>query len=599
MAARLWTASAGLIAVALGVPSATQAPPVFRVDSELVVVDLVATDRTGQFVGDLQPADIELLEDGRPQKLQFVRLTRGSARVDGAAAPSAGEPARPASPSTTPAETSRPGGTGASDGAAIAIVLDMSTIPADAIGRVREVIVGMVQKDLPAEARVLIASVADGLTIHQPFTTDRAAISASLGALPGPAGTPVGFAQMLDAADLLCDAAASPIDPMPAFEQLIALGKAMMFDNRRQLTAMADGMKALSRAMAATPGRKHVVLYSTGYALDPLNHIVELATSANAACAGTDPAGAPRRMGATGRDQSAGSLRRRVAEELSPAAAAFDAPATVQGLIDSANRSQVSFYTIDPRGLVTTSAQATQRVSVRSTRSGQLQRFVALETTLPQEFLRAVAGDTGGQSFLNTNDLSAGLRRAWVDAGEYYLIGYRPAVTPKTGTYHKIEVRLRRPELDLRYRRGYYAATPKEIATRDIEQALRTPAAFEQTGLEIDASFTPSGKLRIVAFVPPSAIRFTPSDRGHVADITVHATLRDEKGALFGGKPLFGKDVGLRLNATQLEALLKSDNVEIPVEVDAPTPAKYRLTVAARESGGWIGARTIDLTLQR
>jgi hypothetical protein len=79
----------------------------------------------------------------------------------------------------------------------------------------------------------------------------------------------------------------------------------------------------------------------------------------------------------------------------------------------------------------------------------------------------------------------------------------------------------------------------------------------------------------------------------------VHATLRDEKGALFGGKPLFGKDVSVRLNSTQLEALLKSDNVEIPVEVDAPTPAKYRLTVAARESGGWIGARTIDLTLQR
>jgi VWFA-related protein len=403
---------------------------------------------------------------------------------------------------------------------------------------------------------------------------------------------------MLDAADLLCDAAASPIDPMPAFEQLIALGKAMMFDNRKQLTAMADGMKALSRAMGTAPGRKHVVLYSTGYALDPLTHIVELATAANASCAGTDP-GAAKRMGGAGRDQYAGSLRRRVAEELSPAAAAFNAPATMQGLIDSANRSQVSFYTIDPRGLVTTSAQATQRVSGRMTRSGQLQRFVALETTLPQEFLRSVAGDTGGQSFLNTNDLSAGLRRAWVDAGEYYLIGYRPAVTPKSGTYHKIEVRLRRAELDLRYRRGYYAATPKEIATRDIEQALRTPAAFEQSGLEIDASFTPSGKLRIVAFVPPSAIRFTPSDGGHVADITVHATLRDEKGNLFGGKPLFGKDVGVRLNATQLEALLKSDNVEIPVEVDAPAPAKYRLTVAAREGGGWIGARAIDLTLQR
>ena len=309
-------------------------------------------------------------------------------------------------PAPRPLKPRLPVHAGSSDGVAIAIVLDMSTIPADAIGRVRDVIVGMVEKDLPSEARVLIASVADGVTIHQPFTTDRAAIKASLAAIPRPPGTPVGFAQMLDVADQLCDVAKTPADPMPAFEQMIALGKAMMFDNRKQLTAMADGMKALSRAMSATPGRKHVVLYSTGYPLDPLNHIIELATAANATCANVDPGGAPNRIGATGRDQSAGSLRRRIAEELS-GAATFDVPGTVQGLIDSANRSQVSFYTIDPRGLVTTSPQATQRVSARMTRGGQLQRFVALETTLPQEFLRTVAGDTSGRSFLNTNDLAA------------------------------------------------------------------------------------------------------------------------------------------------------------------------------------------------
>jgi hypothetical protein len=34
--------------------------PVFRVDTELVVVDLVATDRSGRFVDDLQPSDIDL-----------------------------------------------------------------------------------------------------------------------------------------------------------------------------------------------------------------------------------------------------------------------------------------------------------------------------------------------------------------------------------------------------------------------------------------------------------------------------------------------------------------------------------------------------------
>jgi VWFA-related protein len=581
----------------IGGSSADQTP-VFRVDADLVMVDLVATDRSGAFVADLQASDIELLENGRPQKIEFVRLVRGRApAAGGASAPSGAPDAARTVPNRSDSPEPADAGT-AAEGTAIAIVLDMATIPADAIGRVREAIDGMVDRELPADARILVASVADGITIHQPFTADRAAVRGALHGLPGPSGTPVGFREMLDTADQLCETAATRADPMPAFEQMIALGKAMLFENRRQIATMADGLKALSRSVAAMPGRKHLVLYSAGYPLDPVNHVIELAVAANSACAGTDPAGAPNRLGATGRDQSAGSLRRRIAEELS-GGATFDVAGTLQAVVDRANRAQVSFYAIDPRGLATTAPQATQRASARMTRSGQLQRFTALEVTLPQEFLRTVAGDTGGRAFLNTNDLSAGLRRAWADASEYYLIGYRPAVTPRPGTFHRIELRLRRSDLDARYRRGYYAVTPREMATSDIEQALRAPAAFDGTGLEVDASFTARGRLRVVALLPPSAIRFTPSDRGHVAEISVHATLRDEKGSLYGGKALFGRDVSLRLSPEQLKALLASDNVEIPVEVDAPSPAKYRLTVAARESGGWVGARTIDLTLQR
>jgi VWFA-related protein len=583
MTARLPAVTAALMVVALGI-AARQAPPLFRVDAELVVVDLVATDRDGNFVADLQPEDIELLEDGKPQKVQFVQMIRATSGP--------GEAAREPIPTSAGGSSAAPGGSsasGAAAGTAIAIVLDMSTIPADAIGRVRDVIVEMAEKTLPADARILIASVADGLTVHQFFTSDRDAVKTALRALPAPAGVPVGFAQMLDVADQLCETAATAVDPMPAFQQMVALAKMMLFENQKHVTSMANALQALSRSMAALPGRKHVVLYSVGYPLDPLTHVVDLATAANSACAGTDTAG---------RGASAGSLQRRVAEELS-GAATFNTTGTVQGILDRANRGQVSFYTVDPRGLMTTSARATQRVSGRMTRSGQLQRFVALETTLPQEFLRVVAGDTGGRAFLNTNDLTAGVRRAWTDASEYYLIGYKPATPGKAGTYHRIELRLRQRGLDLRYRRGYHTVTPKDLASSDIEQALRSPTAFEQTGLEIDASFTDRGKLRVVAFVPPSAIRFAKSERGHTAEISVHATLRDEKGALLGGKPLFGRDITMRLSEAQLETLLKSDNVEIPVEVDPPAAAKYRLTVAARESGGWIGARAIDLTLQR
>ena len=354
MTARLPAVTAALMVVALGI-AARQAPPLFRVDAELVVVDLVATDRDGNLVADLLPADIELLEDGKPQKIQFVQMIRrasGRQGVPGAATPDA-PPTAPAAPAAAP---ERPGALDASAGTAIAIVLDISTIPVDAIGRVRDVIVEMAENMLPPDARIMIASVGDGLTVHQTFTADREAVKTALRALPGPSGSPIGFAQLLDVADQLCDSARTPFDPMPALQQTVTLAKAVLFENQSRMTQMADALKALSRSMAEVPGRKHVVLYSTGYPLDPVSHVLDLVSEANSACGdGTDKAP---------RDPSAGSLRRSIGAELS-GAATFNTAATVQGILDRANRSQVSFYTIDPRGLVTTSTRATQRDTAR------------------------------------------------------------------------------------------------------------------------------------------------------------------------------------------------------------------------------------------
>jgi hypothetical protein len=268
----------------------------------------------------------------------------------------------------------------------------------------------------------------------------------------------------------------------------------------------------------------------------------------------------------------------------------------MQQMVDRANRAQVAVYTVDSRGLASGNVQARHRGSARMARGAQLQKAVQLETTLPQEFLRSTAADTGGRSFLSTNDLASGMRRAWLDANEYYLIGYVPSSTPKKGKFHRIEVKVARPDVDLRYRAGYYEATDKEVATRDIESALRTPAAFAHTGLEIEAKV--EGKmLRVTAFLPPTAVQFAPKDNTHLGEITVHGTLHDSGGKLVGGKAIFGKDIGLRFTQAQIDGMRGSDNVEIPVEVEAPKPGTYLLTVVARASGGWIGAKTTALAV--
>jgi Ca-activated chloride channel family protein len=46
-----------------------------RLDTDLVVIDVTATDRTGNYVRDLRPEEIQIFEDGRPQKIDFFALT--------------------------------------------------------------------------------------------------------------------------------------------------------------------------------------------------------------------------------------------------------------------------------------------------------------------------------------------------------------------------------------------------------------------------------------------------------------------------------------------------------------------------------------------
>ena len=51
--------------------------PRFRAESELVLVDLVATDGKGRFVSDIRQDEIEVLEDGKRQKIRLFRLEQG------------------------------------------------------------------------------------------------------------------------------------------------------------------------------------------------------------------------------------------------------------------------------------------------------------------------------------------------------------------------------------------------------------------------------------------------------------------------------------------------------------------------------------------
>lgn len=132
--------------------------------------------------------------------------------------------------------------------------------------------------------------------------------------------------------------------------------------------------------------------------------------------------------------------------------ASIDTVQQFRDLPDIANRANATFYTFDPRGLPVFDSQmgpeAPPPVSVDQ---------AILRNKLDQ--LRELAQRTDGIAALNSNDLDAQLKRIADDVSSYYLLGYDSTNPKLDGKFRTINVRVTRPGLQVRFRRGYRAAT--------------------------------------------------------------------------------------------------------------------------------------------
>ncbi len=146
----------------------------------------------------------------------------------------------------------------------------------------------------------------------------------------------------------------------------------------------------------------------------------------------------------------------------------------------AANRNNTSFYTVDPRGLAGNEFSIDQNVGPQQDRR-------ALRLT--QDTLRMMAEETDGLAIVNRNDLDRGLASILRDSSAYYLLGYTSESAPTDGKFHEIAVRVRRPGVRVRARRGYWAgtvadsvraSTPAPEVNRPVQQALASIAPSVQ-----------------------------------------------------------------------------------------------------------------------
>jgi VWFA-related protein len=146
-------------------------------------------------------------------------------------------------------------------------------------------------------------------------------------------------------------------------------------------------------------------------------------------------------------------------------------------IISEANRSNTAFYPVDPRGLTVFDEGIMPSAAVGPpTQNPPLS--ITEETNrlrAREQGLRQLADGTDGTAIVNTNNIQQALRRVIDDLSSYYLLGYY-STGKLDGKFHSITVRVKRPGVAVRARRGYQALRESEVA-RGVALRAAAPAA--------------------------------------------------------------------------------------------------------------------------
>ena len=429
-----------LVAIAATVVHAQQPPPrapaAVNAGVTAVLVDVVVRDRNGRPVRDLTQADFEVTEDGVPQAVGSF-----STVFDGEMA----SPAGPASPAVAPSSAADAIGSPlpVSAGPAVtALVFDRLTPEG------RRLAVQAAQNYLGKREEVPnyvgIFDIDLALTSYTPFTRSGYALRQALSRMATRASSsftsPEQREQQASADQRAAGAgavaasgaaaggpgASAAVGTAPGDAGLARIEARMLEDfdllgRDQQGYASTNGLFAIINSLARLPGRKSLVLFSEGIAITP------------------------------------------------PVQRLF------LGVIDAANRANVSIYTMDAAGLRASSEQAKIRDEVnRAAGAGintghspggvddgpltkSLEKNEDVLRQDPNSGLGSLAQGTGGLLFDSTNSLREGFDRVESDLRNYYLVGYTPTNTVFDGRFRAIEVKVRRPGVVVAARKGYFA----------------------------------------------------------------------------------------------------------------------------------------------
>ena len=270
-------------------------------------------------------------------------------------------------------------------------------------------------------------------------------------------------------------------------------------------------------------------------------------------------------------------------------------------VIAAAARSNVSIYSIDPRGLTNLGDEDITVGSYPDDPSlGLGPGSLMGELRLSQDSLRVLSENTGGFAAVNRNDYAGAYQRIVEENSSYYMLAYYPPTDRRDGRFHRIEVKVTRPGLHVNARKGYTA--PKGRAPTPAPEAEEGRVSAELR--DVLGSPLPVSGLTLAVFAAPfqgaggqASVLLGTEMRGR--DLKLDASDKVELSYLAidaQGKVRGAKTEGLVLNLKpETRARVEQTGLRLLSRIDLPA-GRYQLRVAARDAAaGTVGSVVYDL----
>jgi VWFA-related protein len=401
--------------------------PALQIEVRRVLVPVVVRDRQGHAVDDLQQADFEILDEGKPGTISSFMMERLGG-IAPASAPNGGSQAAPAAGGEQDAVVYP---------AHITVFLfDDLHLGFEDLVRVRAATVAALPGTLTGTDMAAVVSISGN--VNTGLTRDRNKLEEALG-------------KLAPHAIYRSDSAECP---------LIDYYEADLIENKHDPVAIEDANRKFANCNLAVDAARDLGGEAN---LPTAEHMVDAAARRVLAMGLQDVQTTYAAIG-TLVNRLAPLPGERTLILVSPGFLNVEREAMEMEsrIIDLAARQNIVVSALDSRGLYTTAFTASEKGPPVSGAGLTVNSdYRARGMKMAENPMEELADGTGGTFFHDNNDLNAGLKRMTEEPECVYLIELSLDGVKPNGSYHRLKVKVDREGVQLEARRGYFIPKPK------------------------------------------------------------------------------------------------------------------------------------------